>query len=103
MSYNGTNTPLPASISVPEWVESWVERNGCDASIVSEAEGGTVEERKWACKGQQGAVVHRRVKGFGCGWPSKKNQGEPFETLRGGPKGWDATLLILEWFGRWTL
>jgi len=103
VSYNGTNTPPPASIPVPEWVGSWAERNGCDAPTASEAEGGTVEERKWICRGRQDAVVHRMIKGFGHGWPSKKNQGEPFETLRGGPTGWDATPLILEWFGRWTL
>ncbi|KAF3042890.1 hypothetical protein E8E12_004418 [Didymella heteroderae] len=103
VAYNGTNAPPPASIPVPEWVGSWAERNGCDAPIVSEAEGGTVQERIWMCRGMQDTVVHRMIEGFGHGWPSKKNQGEPFETLRGGPTGWDATPLLLEWFGRWTL
>lgn len=103
VSYNGTNTPPPASIPVPEWVESWAERNGCGGSAISGAEGGTVEEWKWRCRGKQDAVVHRKIEGFGHGWPSKKNQGEPFETLRGGPTGWDATPLILEWFGKWKL
>lgn len=103
VSYNGTDTPPPASIPVPEWVGSWAERNECDAPSVSEAEGATVEERRWTCRGKRDALVSRRIDGFGHGWPSKKDQGEPFETLRGGPTGWDATPLLLEWFGKWTL
>ncbi|KAF2627278.1 carbohydrate esterase family 1 protein [Macroventuria anomochaeta] len=104
VAYNGTNTPPPASIPVPTWVKSWVERNDCSsAPVVSEIEAGTVTESKWTCGGQQDTVVHRAIEGFGHGWPSKKNQGEPFETLRGGPTGWDATPLILEWFAKWTL
>lgn len=103
VAYNGTNSPPPASIPVPEWVEGWAARDGCDKPVVSAVEGGTVEESRWTCKGKQQAVVSRKIHGFGHGWPSKKNQGEPFETLRGGPTTWDATSLLLQWFGRWTL
>ncbi|KAH6641994.1 Alpha/Beta hydrolase protein [Boeremia exigua] len=102
VAYNGTNVPPPASIPVPEWVGSWAARNGCGAPRVREAEAGTVQESTWTCGGVD-AVVHRAIDGFGHGWPSVKNQGEPFETLRGGPTTWDATPLILEWFGRWAL
>lgn len=103
VAYNGTNDPPPASIPVPEWVEGWAERNACSAPAVAEVESGTVTESRWTCGGKRDAVVHRAIDGFGHGWPSRKNQGEPFETLRGGPTSWDATPLILEWFGRWTL
>ncbi|KAF3048590.1 hypothetical protein E8E11_008321 [Didymella keratinophila] len=103
VGYNGTNTSPPASIPVPAWVGSWAERNGCTPPTVSEIEGQKVEEHTWTCRGKKDAVVHRRIEGFGHGWPSKKNQGEPFETLRGGPTRWDATPLLLQWFGRWRL
>lgn len=103
VAYNGTNVPPPASVPVPEWVREWVGRNGCGEGVVREVESGTVTETKWACGGKKDEVVHRKIDGFGHGWPSKKNQGEPFETLRGGPTGWDATPLVLGWFGEWTL
>lgn len=103
VAYNGTNNPPPASIPVPEWVDGWVERNGCSAPAVGDVEGGTVTQSEWSCGGKEDVVVHRAIEGFGHGWPSKKNQGEPFETLRGGPTSWDATPLILEWFGKWAL
>ena len=46
--------------------------------------------------------MHSAIENFGHGWPSVKNQGEPFETLRGGPTTWNATEVVRGWFGRWT-
>lgn len=104
VAYNGTNVPPPASIDVPEWVEGWAARSKCGAAAsVSEAENGTVTVSSWTCGGQRDAVVHRAIAGFGHGWPSQKNQGEPWETLRGGPVKWDATPIVLQWFKKWTL
>ncbi|KAF1933196.1 carbohydrate esterase family 1 protein [Didymella exigua CBS 183.55] len=104
VAYNGTNTPPPASIRVPEWVAGWATRSACDPRPSSAVvESGTVTQYGWTCGGKQDTVVHRAISAFGHGWPSIKNQGEPFETLRGGPTSWDATPLILEWFGKWTL
>ncbi|KAF9700611.1 hypothetical protein EKO04_001752 [Ascochyta lentis] len=104
VAYNGVNTPPPASIPVSTWVSGWAKQNKCaDAATVQSVEGATVDESSWQCGGQQGLVLHRAIKKFGHGWPSKKNQGEPFETLRGGPTTWDATPLVLAWFKKWTL
>ncbi|KAJ4343138.1 hypothetical protein N0V95_006710 [Ascochyta clinopodiicola] len=104
VAYNGTNTPPPASIPVSSWVSGWAKQDKCaDAATVSSVEGATVEQTSWQCGGQQDLVLHRAIKGFGHGWPSIKNQGEPFETLRNGPTTWDATPLILAWFKKWKL
>ena len=104
VAYDGANNQPPASIPVHSWVEGWAKKNQCTSvPAVATVEGGTVTESRWACGSEESAVVHRAIDGFGHGWPSKKNQGEPFETLRGGPTSWDATPLILEWFGRWKL
>ncbi|KZM20996.1 uncharacterized protein EKO05_0005223 [Ascochyta rabiei] len=104
VAYNGANKPPPASIPIPTWVGGWAERNKCaDAATVQTVEGGNVQESSWQCGGQQGLVLHRAIKGFGHGWPSKKKQGEPFDTLRNGPTTWDATPLMLNWFKKWRL
>jgi poly(3-hydroxybutyrate) depolymerase len=104
VDYKGVATAPVPSVDVRAWVEEWAGRDACvDAPVVRDVEGGTVTESSWTCGGEQDVVVHRAIEGFGHGWPSVKNQGEPFETLRGGPTSWDATPLILEWFAKWTL
>ncbi|KAJ4984369.1 hypothetical protein SVAN01_10142 [Stagonosporopsis vannaccii] len=103
IAYNGSNADAPASLPVRPWVDGWAARNGCQAPSEAAVEGGSVTEVKWQCGGQKDLVVHRAIEGFGHGWPSIKGQGEPFETLRGGPTGWDATPLILRWLSGWSL
>lgn len=103
VAYDGANTPPPASIPVRSWVDGWARRNACGAPTERVVEGGSVTETKWACARKGDAVVHRAIDGFGHGWPSRAAQGEPFETLRGGPTSWDATQVVVEWFAKWTL
>ncbi|RAR00449.1 carbohydrate esterase family 1 protein [Stemphylium lycopersici] len=100
--YDGVFTP--PYIPVLTWVEDWAKRDGCSSTpATASVEGGTVTERKWTCGGKPDLVVHRAIDKFGHGWPSKNNQGEPFETLRGGPTTWNATPLVFQWFAKWTL
>ncbi|CAN9262045.1 unnamed protein product [Alternaria alternata] len=104
VAYDGNNNPPPASIPVLNWVEGWAKHDNClsnppAVNIASDK----VTERRWQCNGVKDVVVHRTIQGFGHGWPSRKAQGEPFDTLRNGPTTWDATPFILEWFAKWKL
>ena len=104
VAYDGINNPPPASIPVLSWVEDWAKRDNCSSTPQAvKVEGGSVTERRWQCDGVEDVVVHRAIEGFGHGWPSRKNQGEPFETFRNGPTTWDATPFMLKWFAKWTL
>lgn len=103
VAYDGVNPDAPTSLPIRDWVNGWATRNGCQAPRDAEVEGGTVTETKWDCGGVRDVVVHRAIEGFGHGWPSIKAQGEPFETLRGGPTTWDATPLIFRFFNSWKL
>lgn len=102
VAYNGSNGADPASLPVLGWVQGWAKRDVCAEPRVNEVENATVREYRWDC-GKKDVIVHRAIKKFGHGWPSIKNQGEPFETLRHGPTTWNATPLILEWFMKWSL
>jgi poly(3-hydroxybutyrate) depolymerase len=103
VAYDGVNNPPPASIPVLNWVRSWAERDNCSSRpTVKQVEGGYVTEQRWTCSGVEDVVVHRAIEKFGHGWPSRKGQGEPFETLRDGPTTWDATPFIMKWFAKWT-
>ncbi|EOA84373.1 hypothetical protein ACJQWK_01296 [Exserohilum turcicum] len=98
--YDGHNNP--PFIPVMDWVETWVKNSKCTHKpYVETAEKGTVIQKKWACKAKRDVIVHRAIEHFGHGWPSVKNQGEPFETLRGGPTTWNATTFMLKWFEKW--
>ena len=107
IAYGGDNTPAPNTIPLPEWVESWVERDGCaDTSGQPKVEildGGNVTKSSWSCDGWDDVFVHYRINRFGHGWPSTTEQGEPFDTYRLGPTTWNATTVILEFFSRWRL
>ncbi|KAF2794281.1 carbohydrate esterase family 1 protein [Melanomma pulvis-pyrius CBS 109.77] len=105
IAYDGDNAPAPNTIALPNWVGSWVEKNGC-AKTRPETEildGGNVTKCSWSCDGWEDVVVHYKINHFGHGWPSTAGQGEPFETLRLGPTTWNATSVILEWFSKWRL
>ncbi len=104
VAYNGSNDPPPASIPVLSWVENWVKRNNCSSTTPAEEVAGENNTgSRWQCNGIEDVIVHRAIPGFGHGWPSRKDQGEPFETLRNGPTTWDATPYIMDWFAKWTL
>lgn len=103
IAYDGVNPGAPASLPVRAWVDGWAARNKCQAPSERAVEGGSVVEARWRCGGKESVVVHRAIEGFGHGWPSIKAQGEPFETLRGGPTTWDAAPFVLAWLGGWVL
>ncbi|EUC47021.1 carbohydrate esterase family 1 protein [Bipolaris oryzae ATCC 44560] len=98
--YNGNNTP--PFIPVREWVDTWVKRDNCESRYVTEvAENETVTDLKWKCNGHKDLVLHREIKGYGHGWPSRVEQGEPFDSMSGGSTKWDAAPYILNWFSKW--
>ena len=102
--YDGSSPTPPPFIPVLSWVESWAKRDNCASNpSTKQLENGSVAESRWRCNDVDDVVVHRAIQGFGHGWPSRKNQGEPFETLRNGPTSWDATPYMLDWFARWSL
>ncbi|KAI4917401.1 hypothetical protein J4E90_003909 [Alternaria incomplexa] len=102
--YDGSSPTPPPFIPVLSWVESWAKRDNCATNPSKEQlENGSVAESRWRCNDVDDVVVHRAIQGFGHGWPSRKNQGEPFETLRNGPTSWNATPYMLDWFARWSL
>lgn len=105
IAYDGDNSPAPDTIPLPQWVASWVEKEGCGnrEPKVDILDGGNVTKSSWSCRGWREVFVHYRIDKFGHGWPSTVWQGEPFESLRLGPTTWNATSVILEWFGRWKL
>lgn len=100
--FNGTDV-APALAGAEAWVEEWVQRGACGEPVKSEVEGATVAETSWPCGAKQDVVKLWAIDGFGHGWPSVRNQGEPFETLRGGPTAWDASVVLLEWFAKFSL
>ncbi|RYP40439.1 hypothetical protein DL767_001675 [Monosporascus sp. MG133] len=105
VAYDGDNSPSPDTIPLPEWINSWVERNGCSATEpqTDNLDGGNITKSSWLCDGEQDIVLHYQINNFGHGWPSTAAQGEPFETLRLGPTTWNATTVILNWLSKWTL
>ncbi|KAH7091532.1 Alpha/Beta hydrolase protein [Paraphoma chrysanthemicola] len=105
VAYDGNNGDTPASIPIPTFVDSWVQRNECqDASPVTASfEEGKVEETRWSCGGKKDVVVHRAIEGFGHGWPSRASQAAILEQLRVRKTEWDATSVILKWFAGWKL
>ncbi|RYP04947.1 hypothetical protein DL764_004127 [Monosporascus ibericus] len=105
VAYDGDNSPSPNTIPLPEWINSWVERNDCLGTDpqLEKLDGGNITKSSWLCDGVQDLVLHYQINNFGHGWPSTAAQGEPFETLRLGPTTWNATTLILNWLSMWTL
>ncbi|CBX91904.1 hypothetical protein LEMA_P046100.1 [Plenodomus lingam JN3] len=102
IAYSGNNGNSPASIPVAEFVQSWVTKNRCSgvSPVVKSLEGGTVKETSWSCSGKANVIVHRAIAGFGHGWPGVAKQADVFERLRLGPTTWNASKVILEWFGQ---
>ncbi|RYO99104.1 hypothetical protein DL763_001705 [Monosporascus cannonballus] len=105
IAYDGHNNPSADTIPLPEWMDSWVERNGCSGTEpqTDNLDGGNITKISWPCDGAQDLVLHYQINNFGHGWPSTAAQGEPFETLRLGPTTWNATTVILNWLSKWTL
>ena len=126
IAYNGDNSgfdidqnhiPDPDTLPIPTWLQDWVERNGClkDGSVnrylktghVSNSttvmENGSVERSVWTCAGYQDVVTGYLVKELGHGWPSTVPLGGILEEFRLGPSAWNASALLMDWFGRWSL
>ncbi|KAF1352884.1 alpha/beta-hydrolase [Lizonia empirigonia] len=100
--FEGRDTS-PVLMSAEAWVDEWAQRGACVGPVKSEVENATVAESSWACGGKKDEVKLWAIDGFGHGWPSVKNQGEPFETLRHGPVAWNASVVLMEWFAKWSL
>lgn len=105
IAYNGNNGADPASIPLSDFVQTWVSRNRCTGvtPVVNVIEGRTVTESRWSCGGQADVIVHRAIAGFGHGWPGVARQADVLEQLRRGPTTWNASTVILEWFGKFRL
>jgi poly(3-hydroxybutyrate) depolymerase len=81
--------------SVPHWLDGWRKREsfgacGNETSLF----GGKVKKTEFG----GGKVTGYLVEGLGHAWPSVEPNGD-------NPNGtyFDATPLIMEWFGRWSL
>lgn len=104
IAYDGNNSPAPNSIPIPDWIDSWLERNACSGvQPATEVVDANLTTYRWACGAQDDLMVHYKINNFGHGWPSTTNQGEPWETLRLAPTNFNATSVIVDWFSKWTL
>lgn len=105
IAYNGNNGADPASIPLSDFIARWVKQNGCSSTspAIKTLESNIVTESRWTCGGKKDVVVHRAIKGFGHGWPSRAAQAPVLEQLRLTPTKWDATTVIMQWFAGWTL
>jgi poly(3-hydroxybutyrate) depolymerase len=67
IAYDGTNAPDPDTIPLPEWVDGWVERDGCSGTtpVVEVLDGGNVTKSSWSCDGVEDVVVHYAIDKFG--------------------------------------
>ncbi|KAH7139138.1 Alpha/Beta hydrolase protein [Dendryphion nanum] len=105
IAYDGDNAPAPNSIPIPEWIDSWLDKNGCEGQVPKAEilDGGNVTKSTWSCDGWEDVVVHYRIDKFGHGWPSTSFQGDVFEQLRLTSTTWNATTVMLDWFSKWKL
>lgn len=114
VGYAGENGTFP----IPDWMRKMAELNGCDFDTSSASgsglkdldsnftqvlNGGNVTRVSYTCQHLQDVVVHLKVKGLGHGWPSTTYFGGILDEYRNGPTTWNASEVIGEWFGRWSL
>jgi poly(3-hydroxybutyrate) depolymerase len=81
--------------SIHRWVEEWSKRDGLETcGVETDLYGGKV--KRWEYGG--GKVTGYLVEGLGHAWPSVgPNSDNPNGTY------FDATPIIMKWFGRWSL
>ncbi|KAF2823893.1 alpha/beta-hydrolase [Ophiobolus disseminans] len=94
------------SISIVKYVDDWAKRDGFTVSENSTSTpcSGKKEVTKYAWGGEKETVVHYAYKNLDHDWPSSfanKDTGDDESLLT--CKKAEATSLILEWFGKWTL
>ena len=102
--YDGVTTPDGPSYSLPEWLQSWAVRNGCtadDEGTINMLYDDNVEKVTWSCNGKDDVVTHYYIHGFGHGWPSTTSLENDYQ--RFGPTYFNATPVIMEFFGKHTL
>ena len=102
--YDGKTTPDGESYSLPEWCEGWAKRNGCskdDKNKTTQLYEGNVEKSIWTCGEVGDVVIHYYIHGFGHGWPSTVPLENDYQ--RYGPTYFNATPIIMEFFGKHSL
>ncbi|KAI4141162.1 MAG: hypothetical protein LQ340_007710 [Diploschistes diacapsis] len=102
--YHGKGTPDGQTFDIANWGPTWAERNGCQAGQESENTmlfGNLVERMAWKCGSSKDTVLHYCIQDFGHGWPSAQKQGD--DDQRYGPSPFNATPIIMEFFGKHTL
>lgn len=117
IAYDGDNSkfdvdengiPDPDTLDVRAWLGDWAWRNGCGERARPKVRGARelaedVVETSWRCRGEKDVVVGYKVAGLGHGWPSTVQLDEFWESFRLGPQTWNASRVLVEWFGRWRL
>ncbi|OAP60816.1 hypothetical protein AYL99_05818 [Fonsecaea erecta] len=107
--YEGRTTPDGPTYDVYEWLQGWAKRNGCvdlEGQRVSLYDG-RVEKIVWSMQGSgpygdqyaHSVIEHYKIAGFGHGWPSRYPLNNDSQE-RHGPTYFDATPLVMEFFGR---
>jgi poly(3-hydroxybutyrate) depolymerase len=128
IAYDGDNSrfdvdqngiPDPDTLPIPLWLGDWARRNGYPDSEIATMphfletgdianstvwlHNGTVERSSWTCAGWSDVVVGMKVRGLGHGWPSTVPLEGVYEEMRLGTSGWNASAVLMEWFGGWSL
>lgn len=102
--YDGKGTPDGESYALREWCAEWAERNGCTAGSENrtvELYAGEVLRSTWSCGKWEDVVVHYFIKGFGHGWPTTTHLENDYQ--RFGPTYFNATPMVMEFFGKYAL
>ncbi|OAA69890.1 carbohydrate esterase family 1 protein [Cordyceps fumosorosea ARSEF 2679] len=88
--------------SIPNWLQRWAERNGCDSPHKQEdLYGGGVHHLSWTCKGQEGVLQHYKTDDQKHDWPSPWPNFSQLAALDK-PTHLEASAIIQEFFMRFT-
>ena len=110
--YDGKNgsDDLHSEYPVFEFVQAWAERNNCSngapASHVEDLFGDKVKRFSWTCGGNEDVVQHYQENDLGHIWPSIAANDDCDQIPKQCPDGhyvFNATRVIFDFFGRWTL
>jgi poly(3-hydroxybutyrate) depolymerase len=103
-------TPARSEYPIPVFMQAWAERNGCPAdsppSRTIPLYDGLVLKEEWDCGGESRVVEHYRENDLGHIWPSTEPNDDCFTMPHQCPDGhyvFNATAVIFDFFGRWTL
>ena len=100
--YDGKDTPDGPTYPLYERMRGWADLNGCSPeNTTTRLFDGHVQKYTWSSNKYQEVVIHYRIEGFGHGFPTTTPLDN--DDQRFGPTYFNATLMILDFFRRWSI